>query len=196
VFLEFYETIARLRDNVRAVFVANSISVVNPYFLFWNVKLDRAKRFTIKEHIAIEIIKDSEYIQAKKNTRFGKMLEGTTYGKYAIENEFLRDNDIFIEQKTPKASFTCGLKYNGKYYGFWVDFDQGLMYVNEQYDPSSWALYAITKEDHAPNLLLIKELRNARHIKRIVDCFQLGLLRFSDMTVKNQFYELIAFFVR
>ena len=32
VFLDLFETVARLRDNVRAVFLANSVTVVNPYF--------------------------------------------------------------------------------------------------------------------------------------------------------------------
>ena len=48
VFLDLFETVARMRDNVRAVLLANSVTVVNPYFQFWNIKVDTSKRFTIK----------------------------------------------------------------------------------------------------------------------------------------------------
>lgn len=195
-FLEFYETVSRLRDNVRAVFVANAISIVNPYFLYWNIKPDIRKRFTISEHIAIELIKDNEYTQAKLKTRFGQMMINTKYGKYAIEGEFLRDNDTFIEAKTPDSDFMLSIKYNGVNYGFWVDYQKGFIYVNNQYDPSSYSQYAITKDDHEPNLLLIKSLTSCKPIQRIVYAFQYGLLRFSDMQVKNQFYEFIGYFVR
>ena len=35
-FLEFYESIARLRD-VRVLFLANAISITNPYFTYFNI---------------------------------------------------------------------------------------------------------------------------------------------------------------
>jgi hypothetical protein len=195
-FLEFYETVARLRDNVRAVFVANAITIVNPYFLYWNIKPNTSKKFTVTDHVAIELIKDNEYTQAKLNTRFGQMLQGTAYGKYALEGKFLRDNDVFIAKKTAKSEFMLGMKYNGTMYGFWVDYAAGFIYVNTQFDPSSYQLYAITKDDHEPNLLLIKSLSTCKPMQRIVYAFQHGLIRFTDMQIKNQFYEFIGYFTR
>lgn len=196
VFLEFYETVNRMKDNVRAMFVANAISVVNPYFLYWNIKPNLNKRFTKNGQITIEFYKSQEFIDAKNKTRFGQLVAGTKYGQYAIENEFLEDNDVFIGDKTSKAEFMLGTKYNGKMYGFWVDYKEGFIYANEQYDPSSYNLYAITKNDHEPNLLLIKSLASCKPIQRIVYAFQNGLLQFSNMQVKNQFYEFIQYFMR
>lgn len=196
VFLDLYETVARLRDNVRAVLLANAISIVNPYFLFWNIKPDRAKRFTVSGQVCIELFTDADFIAKKKETRYGQLIEGTRYGKYSIENEWLVDSETFIEEKTPKAEFMLSLKYNGIVYGFWVDYGVGLMFVNRQYDPSSYAQYCLTKDDHEPNLLLVKSLKANPRIERIVYAFQNGLLRFSDMQVKNQFFEYIGMFVR
>ncbi len=196
VFLDLYETVARTRDNVRAVLLANSITIVNPYFLFWNIKPNTEKRFTVKGQVCVELFTDADFITMKQKSRFGQLVKGTRYSDYAIENKWLLDNDTFIEDKTPKAEFLLGLKYNGIMYGFWVDYSVGLIFVNRQYDPSSYSLYCLNKDDHEANLLLIKSLNDSKRVQRIVYCFRNGLLRFSDMQVKNQFYEFIGYFVR
>ena len=196
VFLDLYETVARTRDNVRAVLLANAVSIVNPYFLFWNIKPNRNKRFTVKGQVCVELFTDADFVEMKKRSRFGQLVADTRYGNYAIENQWLLDNDMFIEKKTPKAEFMLGMKYAGIMYGFWVDYEQGLIYVNRQYDPSSYSLYCLTKEDHEANLLLIKGIADSKRVQRIVFAFRNGLLRFEDMQVKNQFYEFIGYFVR
>ena len=196
VFLDLYETVARTRDNVRAVLLANSITIVNPYFLFWNIKPDTNKRFTVKGQVCVELFTDADFIAMKQKSRFGQLVSGTRYSEYAIENKWLLDNDMFIEQKTPAARFMMGMKYNGIMYGFWVDYREGLIFVNRQYDPSSYSLYCLQKDDHETNLLLIKSISQSKRVDKIVYAFRHGLLRFEDMQVKNQFYELISYFVR
>lgn len=196
VFLDLYETVARMRDNVRAVLLANSITVVNPYFLFWNIKPNPNKRFTTQGQVCVELFTDADFIEQKKKTRFGQLVNGTRYGDYAIDNKWLLDSDTFIGSKTPTAEFMLGMKYNGVMYGFWVDYKEGLIFVNKKYDPSSYRLFCLTKDDHEANLLLIKTLNDSRRIKQIVFAFRNGLLRFEDMQVKNQFYEYIGLFVR
>lgn len=196
VFLDLYETIARTRDNVRAVLLANAVTIVNPYFLFFNVKPDPSKRFTVDGQVCVELFTDAEFVDKKKKSRFGQLVSGTRYGDYAINNEWLLDNDTFIEAKTPRAEFMLGMKYNGIMYGFWVDYSVGLIFVNRQYDPSSYSLYCLQKDDHDANLLLIKSLNDSPRVKRIVYAFRNALLRFEDMSVKNQFYEFIGYFVR
>lgn len=196
VFLDLYETVARTRDNVRAVLLANSITIVNPYFLFWNIKPDTEKRFTVSGQVCVELFTDADFVAAKQKSRFGQLVKGTRYSAYAIENKWLLDTDTFIEPKTKDAEFMLGMKYNGIMYGFWVDYRVGLIYVNKQYDPSSYSLFCLQKDDHEANLLLIKGLNDSKRIQRIVFAFRNGLLRFSDMQVKNQFYEFIGYFVR
>lgn len=196
VFLDLYETVARLREDVRAVLLANNITIVNPYFLYFKVKPKLENRFTVKGEICVEFFLDEEHVAKKKATAFGRLVSGTRYGEYAIENKALLDTNTFIEDKSPDAEFMLGMKYQGTMYGFWADYKKGIIYVNKQYDPSSYSLYCLTKEDHDANLLLIKSLSENKRVQRIVFAFRNGVIRFSDMEVKNQFYEYIGFFVR
>lgn len=198
VFLDLFETVARLRDNVRAVFLANSVSVVNPYFSFFRIHPDKKKRFNVYPRgICVEFFTDAEFIEAKKKTRFGQLIDGTKYAEYAINNEWLADSMTFIEAK-PKTgcNFVMGLKYMGQMYGFWVNYEKGLVYVNRQYDPSYYGLYTLTKDDHEPNLLLIKSIKDSRPMQTVLFAYQNSLMRFEDMEVKSIMYEVIGLFYR
>lgn len=196
IFLDLFESVARLRDNVRAILLANSITVVNPYFTYFNIQPKADSRFTVTDNICIEMFTDEEFINAKNQTRFGKLIKGTRYGEYAVNNKWLLDNETFIEPKTPRAEFMLAMKYNGVMYGFWVDYREGKIFVNRQYDPSSYALYCLQKDDHEANLLLIKSISDSKLVQRVIFAFKNGLLRFENMVVKNQFYEFIGLFVR
>lgn len=196
VFLDLIETVDRLRDEVRCVLLANNVTVVNPYFHYFGLKINMHKRFNVKGEICVELFTDETFIETKLKTRLGRLTSGTRYGDYAVHNKPLLDNNTFIAPKTAKAEFMLGMKYDGVMYGFWVDYDAGYIFVNRQYDPSSYSLYCLTKEDHEPNLLLIKQLSDSKRVQRITYAFRMGQLRFEDMTVKNQFYEFIGYFVR
>ena len=41
-FQGLYSTIARSRENVRVYFLANAVSITNPYFLYYNIQIGRA----------------------------------------------------------------------------------------------------------------------------------------------------------
>lgn len=196
VFLELYETVARLRDNVRAIFLGNAITSINPYFLYWNIKPDLSKRFNKKGMVLIELFKDQDFITAKNKTRFGQLIANTNYGQYAINNNMLRDNETFIEYKTKESEFILSINYNNYTYGFWVDYKKGLIYVSDKHDPYTYMNFSVTKEDHDINTLLIRSLSNSKPMQQIVFAFEQGLIRFENQQIKNQFYEYITHFIR
>ena len=98
VFLDIIETIARTRDDVRVLMISNAISSINPYFMYFNIFPHSGDVFIQKEQIIVEINKNTDFVNFKKQTRFGQLIQDTKYGAYAIDNEFLRDNDSFIEK--------------------------------------------------------------------------------------------------
>lgn len=189
-FLEFYETVARMRDDVRAVFMSNAVSVVNPYFLYWNLSPNPNKRFTKRGHMLIEFVQNEEFKEAKYKTRFGQIIQGTEYGDYAIENKFLVDNENFIEKKTPEAHFVCSVDYNGYQYGFWVDYRAGKFFVSFKLDPSNKHTYALTDSDHKPNTMLLRNKRNAYYLVKFIEAYEGGYCYFESVRIKNQAMEM------
>lgn len=190
MFLEFFETVDRMRDKTRVTFLSNAVSIVNPYFLFWNLKPNPNKRFTKRGHMLIEFVKNEEFVEAKYKTRFGQIIKGTKYGDYAVENKFLVDNENFVEKKTGNARFEFTIFYNGHTYGFWTDYKAGLCFVSNDYDPSSPLQFAITDDEHRPNLMLIKSANRSHLLSGAVKAYEGGWLRFEDMQIKNQTIEM------
>ena len=191
-FFDLYETICRSRDNVRVLFLANAISVVNPYFLYFDVKIEDDRRF-IKpmEDVIVEMYKDDDFINKKLNTRFGKLISKTRYGKYAINNEFKNDNKDFIEKKSKNAKLQNIIHFDDVDVGFWYDFKEGKIYASFKVDKTCKFQYTLKREDQKPNLMLIKNARDNYYISNIMKAFELGYLFYENQTIKNVCYEIM-----
>ena len=94
-FLEAYSTISRDRD-IPVLFLSNAVTFANPYFLYFNITLEKGQKRKLKKDIQLELVSNPAYISHAKQTRFGKLVEGTEYGSYAMDNEFLLDTESFI----------------------------------------------------------------------------------------------------
>lgn len=190
--LDVIETVARLRD-IRVLFLGNAISITNPYFTFFNLSLPYNSDIkTFKDGlIVVNYIKNLKYREVKKSTRFGKLIDGTEYGKYAIDNEFLRDSKSFIRKKTKNCKFYFILVINGKHYGVWCDYKDGLMFISNDYDPNCPVIFSINPDDHNENTLLIR-CRTSPFFKSIIEHFRLARLCFENQQIKNNVMQYLV----
>lgn len=193
-FLEFYETVARTRD-VQVFFLSNAITITNPYFLYFDLKMPYNTDITCKNDKLVQLVANPFFIDMKKNTRFGKLIAGTAYGDYAIENTFLRDNKTFIEKKTGNCSFIFSMLYKGKRLGIWRSYQQGKFWVSSDCE-SDTKEYALTKEDHSPNSLLLAGLKSSATFKAFSEAFQNGYLYFENQNIKNICFEIMKMYFR
>lgn len=190
-FLELYETVARLRENVRVFFLSNAITQVNPYFMYFEIRLPRSGSVYRKGDILLEMPTDNDFTTRKKSTRFGKLIEGTPYSAYSIDNEFLRDTDTFIEKKGEKAQYYFTFIYKDEKYGIWVDYTAGRFWVSRNVDPSFRIVYAITVEDHRPNTLLLGRVSKAVLFKPFIDSYRDGNVYCEDIKVKAVLFDVM-----
>lgn len=199
--LNLYETIARPgsgHPRVVLFLLANAITITNPYFLYFNlrmpVKQDKNGKWIWKhptKPILVEDVRNEAFIDKKKNTEFGQLVDGTAYADYSIENQFLLDDDKFIERKGYKAKYYFTFIYDDKKYGVWSDLTEGKMWVSESVDPSHLAVYTIKLKDHQPNTMWVKDKKHATHLHLFIDYFKLGCVYFENMNIKNICYEIL-----
>lgn len=112
-FLNFYDTISRDRD-IKVYFIANAITMTNPYFLYWDIDLpNQNKSFKLFKNnlILLEYINSSEFTNERIKTRFGQLINNTEYGDFSLNNKFLLDSTDFIEHKNKHCSFYFAFKY-------------------------------------------------------------------------------------
>lgn len=196
-----YETVARPgtgHPRVVMWFLANAISITNPYFLTLNLQMpknqDKNGKYVWKhptKSIIVEDVRNQAFIDAKRNTEFGQIIEGTKYADYSINNEFLLDSDTFIEKKSKTARYFFTFIYKDRKYGVWYDHNSERMWVSNDVDPSCVFVYTLTLKDHQPNTLLLKAKRQRSYFRSFVDNYALGNVYFENMNVKNIAYEVI-----
>ena len=193
VFMELFETIARMRDNVTAIFFGNAISIVNPYFDFFKIAPDLAKRFTKRNGVCIEFYFNEEFIARKEGTAFGQLIRGTSYGEYNMKNKFLRDSDSFIESRPA----TAGTKlyqfiFDSEKFSLWQDVKYQRFYIDRSYENNfgefrTYVSNAIDMVDSDKSMIMFK--KNNALSKKLIMLIERGDLFFCDQSAKQKFYE-------
>lgn len=194
---ELIETIFRLR-NGRVLFLGNAISITNPYFTELNLSLPYNSEYKIFKKddkgnplITVYYGKNLAYREAKKSTRFGQLISDMNYGKYAIDNEFLRDSKSFIGKKTKDSKFFFILKLSNKNIGIWIDYKQTKMFLSYDYDPNCPIIFSINSEDHDENTILLRA-RCSPFFKSIIEYYRSANLYFENQQIKNQVMNVLV----
>lgn len=199
--LNLYETVARpgtQHPRVVLFMLANALSITNPYFLFWSLKMptkqDGNGKFIWKHPtrpILVEDVRNERFIDSKRNTEFGQLIEGTKYAEYSIDNKFLLDDNTFIEKKSAKARYFFTFVYKGNKFGVWADYTDGMLWVSNDIDPSCPLVYTLTMKDHQPNTMFLKSRNRSGHFRTFIENYKIGNVRFESMNIKNITYEVI-----
>lgn len=194
-FLSFYMSIDRYRGCI-VFFLANSVSMINPYTLYFDLQLPYGSNIVRRGDLLLQLVQNEEYINERKQTRFGKLIEGTEFAEYAIENKFTQDSRTFIMKKTEKAQYYFTFKYEGEIFGVWIDYDNGKMFVSPDVDPSCKIVYSLTADDHSPNTLLLDRINKSPFWKPFIENYKMGNVYFENQKIKNIGYEVIKMCVR
>lgn len=193
VFMELYETIARMREGVVAIFLGNAISIVNPYFVFFKITPHLGRRFTKQNGICIEFYFNEEFIAKKEQTAFGQLIKDTSYGEYNMRNKFLRDSDAFICKRPATANTKLyQFIFDGESFSMWQDQRNQAYYIDRGYEPNfglfrTWVSNPVEMVDNDKSMVLWK--KNNALSKRLVQIIERGDLFFVDQGAKQKFYE-------
>lgn len=193
-FLNFYMSIDRYRGCV-VFFLANSVSMINPYTLYFDLQLPYGSNIVRRGDLLLELVQDAEFIEERKQTRFGKLIAGTDFAQYAIENKFVQDSKTFIMKKTEKAQYYLTFIYQNESYGIWVDYSAGKFFVSHHVDPSCKLVYSLTVDDHNPNTLLLSSINKAVYWKKFIENYKNGNVYFESQKIKAVAYEVIKLIV-
>jgi hypothetical protein len=188
--LDVIETVGRLRD-IQVLFLGNALSITNPYFAYFDLDLPYNSEFrTFKDGaIVVNYIRNLKYREAKKASKFGKLIEGTDYGRYAIDNEMLRDNKHFLQKRPPDAIFWGVLVVNGNNIGLWQS-QNGHLYLSNKYDPNTLHRFACDFNDHTEATVFMNARENY-YLRLCVRAYKQGLLMFESQKIKNDVVPLL-----
>lgn len=183
--LDIIETVGRLRD-IQVIFLGNNTSFYGcPYTAYFDLELPYNSEFkTFKDGtIVVNYIKNEAYREAKKKSRFGKLINGTAYGDYAIDNKSLRDNNYFISKRPSNSQFYGMLIINGVNLGLW-DGKDGFLYMSNDFDPNTNSKFVFDYTDHTENTIFTTARENM-YLHLCVRAYKKGYLRFENGKIKG-----------
>lgn len=197
-FLEAYNTIDRPvtraelgKKDAIVGFLANAISMMNPYFLYWELREPRNGKdfFKCKSgEVLLHMPVNCDFREAAKKTRFGKIIAGSEYESYAVESRFLRDNsDTFIGKLDGDCTYFCTIKYLGESYGVWRGTKADTFWIGCKVDNNCKRIYAFTLEDHSVNTEISKNFKHDVRLQSVYDAFVKARVMFEDKRVQAQF---------
>lgn len=181
-FNEMYSTIARLRD-VTVLFLSNAITFTNPYFLFFDLSLQQGQKIVKKGDILLELVDSPDYTRAASETRFGKIIQGTDYGKYAIENSFLRDTDTFIEKMSGPGTYLFTIRVNDESFG--VYYLNEFWYISNSVDNTCKKIMSLDIMSHDDATTLNRESVMKRWFIELQQKYFRAEVRFTTQKAKN-----------
>lgn len=191
-FLDIVSTIVRDDDsrNLRCILMANAGDIVNPYFLFWNFT-DFDREITKKQggEVLLHYVDNAGFRDHMKETRFGKLIAGTSYEAFAVNNEFVEASTEFIGTKPSHARWSFGFKVRGETFGVWHDPNEGLWYIDNKTPKRPKPMYALTNKDHRPNLVMLQQSSLLR--KKLLEFYTYGYLFFNSVQTREKSIEAL-----
>ena len=125
-FQEFYSTVDRWKDKTRAIFLANAISMMNPYFLEYDINPDGSEWISKNDGFILAHFPDGQsFAGAVYRTKFGRFIENTEYAEYAVGSHFTDDSGLLIGPKPEEAHYLMTLETKDGICSIWnyMDYD-------------------------------------------------------------------------
>lgn len=184
-FLRLYDTVARMRD-VRVFFISNAESIVNPYFLYFNIHIPyNTDACRIKEDIAFEMVDNPAFKQARRETRFGKLIDGTPYGNYAIDNSFGTDRHTDICHLTKDYKYLFSLIWQDKGFGVYICYDEQKLILSDKYDETWNPSFKLSDKYGKLNKMMISQRNKIYYLKTLFNWWIEGYVYFDNMLTKQ-----------
>lgn len=190
IFLDLIDTVFRKREDVRVFLLANTISVVNPYFNYFHITPPDGAGIICKNDVLVEVVADPEFIAEKRQSRFGRLIEGTEYGEYNVSAVFRNDDAAFIGKREGKCRYLYTLVYGGVSLGVWENLQIGKIFVTEQYDKQCNNRFVLTLDDMRPNTLLLSTVQRTYYLKNFILNFRNGNVFCENQNVKKLVFAI------
>lgn len=193
VFNNLYETIARGRD-IPVFFLGNAFSMVNPYFIELNIRIDKPKDNCIYSGKFWTVVfwKDEQFINTRSQTQFFQATRETDFTKHAFDNVFYLDRTDFIRHRSKESEHHFSLVYLDKTYGVWVDWKKGEYYVSTKgANTSREKTISMSLSDNKPNNVNIRRYRNMPFMKAFRMAVDNNSVYFDNLETYTKMSEVI-----
>lgn len=189
VFTNFYSTVDRYKDKTRVFFLANSVSIMNPYFIKYGIKPDETGEYQqyADNFIVCHFADSKDFQNDVYRTRFGKFIHGTDYADYAVGSEFKDNHDGLIGGKTADAKYMYTLETRAGSFSVWLDYSESCYYIQDKRPKNEHVMTLLADQLGEGKTLLFT---SDRLIQDLRTAFKNGRAYFDSPQGRNAFIEI------
>ena len=194
VFNNFYSTVDRYQDRVRVLFLANSVSIMNPYTIAYHLE-PCGREFMSRHHgfVQCHYPRSADFVNAVSTTRFGQFISNTEYGDYALNNVFHDCSDSLVKRKGGNAAYYVSIVGPHKTYSVWRESQSqgGSIFFVQSKRPSQEILLTFEASTVTEDITLLLPGDDLTHILR--SAFRHGRMFFDTATSRNDFVRMMGY---
>lgn len=198
VFQGLYSTVDRWKDKTRVLFLANAVSIDNPYFVFYGIIPEKnqewihGKKVKLKDgrkvnYICAHFPVAGEFAASVSKTAFGQFIAGTEYEAFAISNQFADNDNRLIGNKVATARYKYTIITHKGRFSVWRDANMGAYYIQKKL-PNNQLMF--TLEDVFVDEDVILLLRNDPMLSFLRAAFRRGRMFFDEPLTRTAFMEV------
>ena len=191
-FNNFYSTIDRQTDKTKVFFLANSISIINPYFLHYKIQPQgeewikaQKSKITNLPFWVVHFPKAEDFKQRVHETRFGEFIEGTDYDKYATENQFADNHTAMLGEKPSHMEYNFTLETNEGIVTVW---SWGGKYFVQEKRPKHEKIFTNNPYSMDETKYLIEN--NSKFMQILRTAYRNNRMKFDKQVTRNIFIQI------
>ena len=197
-FKSVHKSLARGRGKqvryLPVIMMSNAVTLLNPYYTAFGLgkKINNQTKFIKSKGLVFERHFNEFASKAGKESGFMQAFdEDDEYSRYANDNEYLNDNNNFVEKLNGKNKYICTFKYKNREYAIRTYDELGIVYCDDRPDSSCKSKICVTTSDHNVNYVMLKN--NEMFLANLRFFFNKGCFRFKDLDCKEAVLAMLSY---
>lgn len=189
MFNNLYSTVDRWTDKTTVLFLANSVSIMNPYFIEFGIRPDENKEFVVKDDgfVVCHFPEAAAFASSVYETRFGKFIKGTEYAQYSVGNAFDDNHEMLLADKDSKAIYKFSLECKNGTFSVWHSANEDEYYVQKKLPRNQLTFTLVAERMDAGKMLMTVADRPLAYLRT---SFRSGKVNFDTPSTRNTFTEI------
>lgn len=198
-----YLVLANLLDSVsrqqpngyqyRVYLLGNSCDLTCPYLRYLGIDKppEYGYSFWNEKNTLLHYVEPWDAEDQKRNTVVGRMLRGMKEADMVFGNQFDVSDTGDIAKKGPGAKYAFAIKYADNTFSVWMDYGQGLTFVQTKMPKQARNVFTLTKRDASLDYQAVDKANG--YIKSLNQLWYSGLMRFDSPVTRELFLQVLDF---
>lgn len=180
-------------DIYRIYGLMNAVDMTCPYYSAFGINTipEYGYNWYNNKHTLLHYVEPWDAEKRQIGTLVGRMLQGHRESETIFENKFQAFDNGEICKKPHNARYAFAIVYDAAKYAVWIDYKNGIFYVNSRLPPKAKNVYALTKNDSSIDYQAMKRADSVMQIT--MQAFYAGGLRYESVACREKFLSVLGF---